>query len=80
MTGLVIGWYVSVFCKLSCLQSVVYTSDQAVKKSYVTIFFDLLGEQYVHILSVKVFVKIIDSIFVYGGECVINTTYVQTTY
>ena len=55
-------------------------SDQAVKKRYLTIFFDLLGELYVHILSVKVFVKIIDSIFVYGGECVINTTYVQTTY
>ena len=39
-------------------------SDQAVKKRYLTIFFDLLGELYVHILSVKVFVKIIDSIFV----------------
>ena len=47
-------------------------SDQAVKKRYLTIFFDLLGELYVHILSVKVFVKIIDSIFVYGGECVIT--------
>ena len=31
-------------------------------------------------LSVKVFVTIMDSIFVYGGECVINVTYVQTTY
>ena len=27
---------------------------------------------YVHVLSVKVFMKIVDSIFVYGSECVIN--------
>ena len=41
---------------------------------YLTIFFDLLGELYVRVLSVKVFVEIVDSLFVYGGECVVNVT------
>ena len=28
----------------------------------------------VPVLSVEVFVKIVDSVFVYGGECVVNVT------
>ena len=39
-----------------------------------TIFFDLLGELYVRPPSLKVFMKIIDSVFVYGGECVVDLT------
>ena len=42
------------------------------RKGYLTIFFYLLGELYVRVLSVKVFVKIVDSVLVYGGECVVN--------
>ena len=33
-----------------------------------------IDELYVGVLSVKVFVKIVDSVFVYGGECVVNVT------
>ena len=51
---------------------VVVVSDQAAQKRYLTLFFDLLGELYVGILSVKVLVKIVDSM--YGGECVVNIT------
>ena len=49
-------------------------SDQAVYKRYLTIFFDLLGELYARVLSVKVFVKIVDFVFVYGSEDVVNVT------
>ena len=33
-----------------------------------------LVKLYVRVLSVKMFVKIVDSVFVYGGECVVNVT------
>ena len=66
MTSLVICWYmyVSVFSTLICSLSVVVVSDQAVKKQYLTIFFDLPGKLYVRDLSVNVFVKIVDYLFV----------------
>ena len=48
----------------SSFQFVVVASDQAVQKRYLIIFFDLLGELYVLVLSVKVFVKIVYSVFV----------------
>ena len=37
-----------------------------------TIFLDLLGKLYVRVLSVRVFAKIVDLVFVYSGECVVN--------
>ena len=52
---------VSVNCRL---YSVVVTNDQAVKKRNVTIVLDLLGKLNVGGLSVEVFVKIIDFVFV----------------
>ena len=67
--------YLPPLCRFSVnsrLWFVVVVSDQAAQKRYLTIFFDLLGELYVGILSVKVLVKIVDSM--YGGECVINIT------
>ena len=67
--------YLPPLCRFSVnsrLWFVVVVSDQAALKRYLTIFFDLLGELYVGILSVKVFVKIVDSM--YGGECVVNIT------
>ena len=67
--------YLPPLCRFSVnsrLWFVVVVSDQAAQKRYVTIFFDLLGELYVGILSVKVLVKIVDSM--YGGECVVNIT------
>ena len=66
MTGLVICWYmyVSVFSTLICSLSVVVVSDQAVKKQYLTIFLDLPGKLYVRDLSVNVFVKIVDYLFI----------------
>ena len=48
--------------------------NQAVKKRYLTILLDLLGELNVGILSVKVFVKIVDFTFVYGGKSVVDVT------
>ena len=62
MIGLVICRYVSVFCKLSF----VYCCR------YLTIFLDVLCKLYVRLLSVKMFVKIVDFVFVYSGECVVN--------
>ena len=56
--------YVSVFSTLICSLSVVVVSDQAVKKQYLTIFFDLPGKLYVRDLSVNVFVKIVDYLFI----------------
>ena len=44
------------------------------KRSY-SIFLDLLGKLCVRVLSVKGFVKIVDFVFVYSGECVTTTTY-----
>ena len=44
------------------------------RKGILPFFFDLLGELYVRVLSVKVFVKIVNSVFVYGGESVVNVT------
>ena len=67
--------YLPPLCRFSVnsrLWFVVVVSDQAAQKRYLTIFFDLLGELYVGILSVKVLVKIVDSM--YGGECVVNIT------
>ena len=67
--------YLPPLCRFSVnsrLWFVVVVSDQAAQKRYVTIFFDLLGELYVGILSVKVLVKIVDSM--YRGECVVNIT------
>ena len=67
--------YLPPLCRFSVnsrLWFVVVVSDQAALKRYLTIFFDLLGELYVGILSVKVLVKIVDSM--YGGECVVNIT------
>ena len=40
-------------------QFVVVASEQEVQKRHLTIFFYLLGKQYVRVLSVKVFVKIV---------------------
>ena len=56
--------YVSVFSTLICSLSVVVVSDQAVKKQYLTIFLDLPGKLYVRDLSVNVFVKIVDYLFI----------------
>ena len=67
--------YLPPLCRFSVnsrLWFVVVVSDQAALKRYLTIFFDLLGELYVGILSVKVLVKIVDSM--YRGECVVNIT------
>ena len=67
--------YLPPLCRFSVnsrLWFVVVVSDQAALKRYLNIFFDLLGELYVGILSVKVLVKIVDSM--YGGECVVNIT------
>ena len=67
--------YLPPLCRFSVnsrLWFVVVVSDQAAQKRYLTLFFDLLGELYVGILSVKVLVKIVDSM--YGGECVVNIT------
>ena len=67
--------YLPPLCRFSVnsrLWFVVVVSDQAAQKRYLTIFFDPLGELYVGILSVKVLVKIVDSM--YGGECVVNIT------
>ena len=67
--------YLPPLCRFSVnsrLWFVVVVSDQAALKRYLTIFFDLLGELYVVILSVKVLVKIVDSM--YRGECVVNIT------
>ena len=67
--------YLPPLCRFSVnsrLWFVVVVSDQAALKRYLNIFFDLLGELYVGILSVKVLVKIVDSM--YRGECVVNIT------
>ena len=53
------GLYLNVFRNISTLK---------ISKNH------LLGELYVRVLSVKVFVKIGDSLFMYGGECVVNVT------
>ena len=44
------------------------------RKGILPFSYHLLGELYIRVLSVKVFVKIVDSVFVYGGECVVDVT------
>ena len=46
------------------LQSVVVTNDQAVKTRNLTIILDLLGKLNVGVLSVEMFAKIVDFVFV----------------
>ena len=46
------------------LLSVVVMDDQAVKKRNLTIVLDLLGKLNVGVLSVEMFVKIVDFVFV----------------
>ena len=73
MIGRVICQCVSVFCKWWSVACSRRGLPSSLEKDF-TIFLDLLSKLYVRVLSVEMFVKGVDLVFVYGGKGIVNVT------
>ena len=74
MIDRVICQCVSVFCKWWSVACYCRGLPSSLEKEFYHFPRSLLGKLYVRVLSVEMFVKGVDLVFVYGGKGIVNVT------